>query len=278
VRIDLWLPTDDFGGLRAVEAVTSVHNHERRPRHGIEVLTMRRHKAEQLDAPTTLARPVWAWTALYIAAAALMAGLGLLVKVLANRLAGLEWAPMRGPARLLVSIPEPWLTAGLVALGAVAGLGLIFSDFLEQVSVGVSDERVVLKRPGHVQEIARDRVGPVFRDRGDLVLLGPGGEEIAREKCDLGVRRLAAAFTGHGYAWTDSDPYLDDFRLWVPKTPGLSEHANSLLKVRAEAKEGSGSAEVVKELRRELARIGIVVRDKGKQQYWRRADGDPLDR
>ncbi|WP_149261946.1 hypothetical protein [Actinomadura sp. K4S16] len=236
---------------------------------------MRRHQWEHPEAPTTLARPVWAWTTLYIAAAALMAGLGWLVKVLANWLTTLEWAPMRGPARLLVSIPEPWLTAGLVALGAVVGLGLIFSDALEQVSVAVSDDRVVLRRPGHVQEITRDRVGPVFRDRGHLVLLGRGGEEIAREKCDLSARKLAAAFTGHGYAWTDGDPYLDDFRLWVPKTPDLSEHANSLLKVRAEAMEGSRSAEVVKELRRELARIGVVVRDNGKQQYWRHSTPNP---
>ncbi|WP_141579000.1 hypothetical protein [Actinomadura sp. WMMA1423] len=238
---------------------------------------MRRHQREHPDALTTLARPVWAWAVLYITAAALAAGLGWLVRVFANWLASLEWAPMRGPARLLVSIPEPWLTAGLVALGAVAGLGLIFFDSLEQVSVGVAGDRVVLKRPGHVQEITRDRIGPVFRDRDHLVLLGRRGEEIAREKCDLSVRELAAAFTGHGYAWTDGDPYLDDFRPWVPKTPDLSEHANSLLKVRAEAMEGSGSAEVVKELRRELARIGVVVRDKGKRQYWRRSDETPLD-
>ncbi|NDU75850.1 hypothetical protein GWI34_24960 [Actinomadura sp. DSM 109109] len=225
------------------------------------------------SAPTTVARPAWAKAALYFAAAGILAGLGWLIKVLAAWVADLEWAPMRGPARLLLSIPDPWLTAGLLALGAATGLALIFFDSLEQVSVSVSRERVVLSRPGHVEEIPRNRVGPVFRDRDQLILLGPKGEEIARGKCDLSARRLAAAFTAHGYAWTDGDPYMDDFRLWVPKTPELSEHANALLKARAKALESSDSADVAKELRRELTRLGIVVRDKDKHQYWRRPGG-----
>jgi hypothetical protein len=221
------------------------------------------------DTSTTLARPAWAQGTLYVAAATLLAGAGWLLDLLAHWLVGLKWAPMRGPAELLTSIPEPWLSVGLVVLGALAGVVLIFVDALEQVSVTVSGERVVLKRPGHEQEIARERVGHVFQEKDQLVLLGPEGEELAREKCDLGVRRLAAAFTAHGYAWVDGDPYEDEFKLWVPKTPELPELANALLTARAEALKSSDSGDSVKELRRELARVGIVVRDKGKQQYWR---------
>jgi hypothetical protein len=67
----------------------------------------------------------------------------------------------------------------------------------------------------------------------------------------------------------DADPYEDEFRIWFPKTPELPDLANALLAARAEALESSDSGDSVKELRRELARIGIVVRDKGKRQYWR---------
>ncbi|CNE67840.1 Uncharacterised protein [Mycobacterium tuberculosis] len=218
---------------------------------------------------TTLARSVWFQGALYVAAAALLAGAGWLLDPLANWLVSLPRAPMRGPAELLLSVPEPWLTIGLIALGALAGTGLIFFDSLEQVSVTVSGERVVLKRPGYVQEIVREQVGHVFQEKDRLVLLGPKGEEIAREKCDLNARRLAAAFTEYGYTWADGDPYEDEFRIWAPKTPELPELANALLAARAAAMKSSDSGDSVKELRRELARIGIVVRDKGKQQYWR---------
>lgn len=226
---------------------------------------MRSHPATSI----TLARSAWAQGALYAAAAGLLAGVAWLLDPLANWLVGLRWAPMRGPARLLVSIPEPWLTVGLVGLGALAGTALIFFDSLEQTSVTVSGERVILKRTGHGQEIDREQVGHVFREKDRLVLLGPKGEEIAREKCDVNARRLAAAFTEHGYAWVAGDPYEDEFRIWVPKTPELPELANALLAARAEALKSSDSGDSVKELRRELARIGVVVRDKGRQQYWR---------
>ncbi len=221
------------------------------------------------DASTTLARSVWAQGALYAAAAVLLAGVGWLLDPLANWLVSLKWAPMQGPAELLVSVPEPWLTVSLIGLGALAGAALIFFDSLEQVSVTVSGEWVVLKRAGHLRKIAREQVGHVFREKDRLVLLGLQGEEIAREKCDLNARRLAAAFTRHGYTWVDGDPYEDEFRIWFPQTPELPDLANALLAARAKAMESSDSGDSVKELRRELARIGIVVRDKGRQQYWR---------
>ncbi|NEA22232.1 hypothetical protein [Actinomadura bangladeshensis] len=222
-----------------------------------------------LDGSTTLERSAWGQGALYVAAAVLLAGVGWLLDPLANWLVSLKWAPMRGPAELLVSVPEPWLTIGLIAVGALAGMALIFFDSLEQVSVSVSGDRVLLKRAGFLQEIVREQVGHVFQEKGRLVLLGPKGEEIAREKCDLNGRRMAAVFTEYGYAWADGDPYEDEFRIWAPKTPELPDLANALLAARAQAMKSSDSGDSVKELRRELARIGIVVRDKGKQQYWR---------
>ena len=221
------------------------------------------------DVSTTLARSAWAQGALYTGAAVLLAGVGWLLDPLAHWLVGLQWAPMRGPAELLVSVPEPWLSVGLVVLGAVAGMALIFFDSLEQVSVNVSGERVVLRRADHVQEIAREQVGHVFLEKGRLVLLGPAGEEVAREKCDLNAGRIAAAFTAHGYTWVDGDPYEDEFTIWAPNTPELPDLANALLAARAQALKASDAGESVKELRRELARVGIVVRDKGGQQYWR---------
>jgi hypothetical protein len=73
----------------------------------------------------------------------------------------------------------------------------------------------------------------------------------------------------HGFAWReDGDPYRGEFRLWVPDMPGLPDGANALLSARAKARAGreNGTVEVI---RGELRRLGVVVRDEARHQYWR---------
>ncbi|MFI8832567.1 hypothetical protein ACIGPN_16200 [Streptomyces afghaniensis] len=65
------------------------------------------------------------------------------------------------------------------------------------------------------------------------------------------------------------DPYRAEFRRWVPGTPGLPEGADALLRARAQARKSDDDAEDARELRRELLRLGVVVRDEEKRQYWR---------
>ncbi|WGD42284.1 YqeB family protein [Streptomyces cathayae] len=194
------------------------------------------------------------------------AGVGWLAGLLADWLVTLPWAPLQGPAELVVSLPAPVLPAA----GAVAGLVLGLVAQYEQLVVRLSDERVALTRKGREQEFPRDAVATVFRDGGQLVLLGHGGGELTRQECDLDTGRVADAFTEHGYAWADADPHQDEFRRWVPGAPGLPEGANALLKARQESLEKKGSSDDdVEELREELARLGVVVRDEKRRQYWR---------
>ncbi|MEU8916541.1 CysS/YqeB C-terminal domain-containing protein [Streptomyces nigrescens] len=51
--------------------------------------------------------------------------------------------------------------------------------------------------------------------------------------------------------------------------PGLPQGANALLKARAQLLDKKSSTEDLRELREELARVGVVVRDEKRQQYWR---------
>jgi hypothetical protein len=98
------------------------------------------------------------------------------------------------------------------------------------------------------------------------------GEELARKATDLDADRLQAAFVIHGFPWlAGGDPHKDEFRLWAEDMPDLPAGANALLKARARAlgKGGDGKEDAA-ELRAELARLGIVVRDEKKRQYWRR--------
>ncbi|MGP3735157.1 YqeB family protein [Streptomyces sp. GDS52] len=201
----------------------------------------------------------------YAAFGLLGAGVGWLIGPLADWLVTLPWAPLQGPAELVASLPAPALSAA----GAVAGLVLGLVAQYEQLVVRLSDDRVALTRKGRQQDFPRDAVATVFRDGKQLVLLGHDGGELTRQECDLDTGRLADAFTEHGYAWADVDPHQGEFRRWVPGTPGLPEGANALLKTRQESLEKKGSSDDVEELREELARLGVVVRDEKRRQYWR---------
>lgn len=197
------------------------------------------------------------------------AGIGWLVTLLAHWLVTLSWAPLQGPAKLLTSVPEPWLTIGGVAVGALLGLFVGFIAVHESLSVSVSPGRVVLRVRDSSQEFGRDEIALVVRDGKQLVLLGPDGMEIARESCNLSWARVAGAFAAHGYRWADEDPHREEFRRWVPGMPGLPDGADALLRARAKARKKEEGSDDARELRGELLRLGVVVRDEKQRQYWR---------
>ncbi|OIJ87895.1 YqeB family protein [Streptomyces colonosanans] len=215
---------------------------------------------------TALGEPILSTVCVYIVFALMGAGAGWLVDFLADWLVTLPWAPLQGPAELATSIPSP----ALPVAGSVAGLALGLVAQHEQLVIRLSDDRVVLTYKGREQEFPHDAIATVFRDGKQLVLLGHDGGELARQECSLDTDRVADAFTEHGHTWADADPHKNEFRRWVPNTPGLPPGANAILKARQESLEKKGpSDDDVRELREELARLGVVVRDEKRRQYWR---------
>lgn len=215
-----------------------------------------------------LREPAWSTVGVYVVLALVGAGAGWLAHLLAEWLLNLPSAPLRGPAEFVASVPVP----ALAVVGSAAGLALGGIAQYEQTVIRLTDERVVLLRMGSEQAFPRDEVAAAYRDGKHLVLLGHDGGELARERCDVDPRRVAGAFTAHGYRWADEDPHREAFRLWVPGVPGLPEGAEPLLKARQEAlRKKDLSDDDVRELRRELARLGVVVRDDKRRQYWRMA-------
>lgn len=218
------------------------------------------------DGSVVIAESAWVLVLFWVGCGVVV---GWLAPLLADWLVTLPWAPLEGPAELLSSVPEPGRTIGGVGVGALLGLVVGLIVVHESLAVSVSRGRVVLTVRDSSQEFGCDEVGLVVRDGKQLVLLGPDGMEIAREDCDLPWRRLADAFAERGYRWADEDPHREEFRRWVPGVPGLPEGADALLRARAAAREKDESAEDARELRRELLRLGVVVRDEKKRQYWR---------
>ena len=232
---------------------------------------------------TVVTEPAWMRALMWTGFPLLGAGAGWLIRSVAGWVASLPWAPLQGPFeladQLIASFGEPQATLGALAIGAVAGLALAFIAEHESLTVAVAHDRVSLKRGESSRSIERAAVDAVFLDGKQLVLLGRSGEELAREASDLGSDRLRAAFVAQGYPWlAGGDPYRDDYRLWVEDTPDLPFGANALLKARRKALDrGDDGKEDAAELRAELARLGIVVREEKKRQYWRRT-GQPPNR
>ncbi|MFD7914859.1 hypothetical protein ACFV30_29750 [Streptomyces sp. NPDC059752] len=199
------------------------------------------------------------------------AGVGWLVKTLAKWIVTLPWAPLQGPAELLTELPEPALTIAVVCAGALLGIGIVVYGRFEDLSAEISNADIALTRKGQTTQIVGSDVAMVFLDGNQFVVLGRDGGELAREKCDFKKGRVAEAIRSHGYTWVDRDPHKDDYRPWVPETPGLPEGANALLKARSLALKKRDSDDELRELREELARMGVVVRDEKARQYWRLA-------
>jgi hypothetical protein len=234
-------------------------------------------EAGKHDGATVVAEPPWVLPVVWIAFPPLGAGAGWLLKAAAGWVASLRWAPFRGPFKLVDSIPEPQVTIAALVIGGLAGLALAYQVAMENLTVTVSGDQVTLARGGSVRAITRASVSSVFLDGKHLVLLGQATEELARESVDLSADRLSDAFLTHGFPWReDGDPYEDDYRRWVEETPDLPPGAAALLKARARAL-ARGDKEDVADLRAELAKLGLVLRDQNKRQYWRRAGRPPED-
>lgn len=186
-----------------------------------------------------------------------------LLKLLANWAVTLSWTPFRGPLELVDSIPEPWATVGALGVGLVGGLILSLMAHGERLGVTVSADQVRLVGDEYEAIFDRADITAVFVDRNQLVLLGSDTGELARRPSELDVAALADAFTKRGYPWQDGDPHAGEYRRWVPDMEGLPTGANALLAARA--KDSDDAAE----LRAELVRLGVIVRDMKRKQYWR---------
>jgi hypothetical protein len=219
-----------------------------------------------LEQTTTVPTPRWARLLTWLGLTAAGAGLLLLAVRVLDRL------PLPGPFTLIRNLSGAAGTVGALAAGAVLGLVLAALVDRESLTVRIGAAEVVLIRPGGVRTVPRPDVAVAFTDRDRLVLLGRTGRELARAPCHLGGKRLRAAFTAYGIAWSDRDPYLDAYRRWVPGLPEVPPAADALFAARQAALRASDEGDA-QELREELGRLGFVVRDDHKRQHWRRAGG-----
>jgi hypothetical protein len=227
---------------------------------------------------TDLGYPRWGQALYVLVPAVVGAGLGWALTALVDLLLGLPWIPFRGPLSLIDSVPDQIAVPVLIGLGLLAGVIFGLYALHEELSITVDDQRVRLRRGDADRRLDRTAVADVFLDGKDLVLLGHDSNELARERTDRPVTRLADAFTQHGYPWrAEGDPRAGDFRLWSERAHGLPAAARAMLSMRARALKAKKTEDAA-DLRAELINLGVVVRDEGGKQYWRLAHRpDALD-
>lgn len=207
----------------------------------------------------------------FVVPAVLGVALGFGLWALVGWLLGLPWIPFRGPLQLVDAIPDRVALPVLVGLGLIAGAVFGAYALRDELALTVGDDQVRLNRGDADRRLPRTVVDAAFLDGKHLVLLSRDGNELAREQTDSPAPKLAAAFTRHGYPWRDADPRAGDFRLWTDTAQGLPAGAGALLGVRARALQDDRAQDAA-DLRAELIRLGVVVRDEGGHQYWRLAD------
>ncbi|MFJ8685592.1 YqeB family protein [Micromonospora wenchangensis] len=227
-------------------------------------------RAREPGGATKVGGDVGELVVLWVGFPLLGVAVGGLLPLVADWVAGLPWAPVQGWFELVAGLPYRRALAGGVTLGVLVGLLVAHVGTRERLIVTVDRGGVRWRRDGVDRELPRRTVTAVFVDGRELVLLGPAGAELARERSDLSRRRLRDAFDGHGWPWRDADPHRDAYRRWVAGLPDLPPGADPLLRARQRAVDADRTHDV-RELRGELARIGVVVRDEDGRQYWRPA-------
>ncbi|WP_157249523.1 YqeB family protein [Nonomuraea typhae] len=225
--------------------------------------------------PTVVTLPVLHRVLIWLGAPLVGAVLGWLLKLAIEWAATWPWVPFEKPIKLVAGLSEPHLTIGALALGLVAGLVLAFLFIADYVGVVVDDDRAVFTHGDDRQEVRRAEAAAVFLDGKHLVVQGHQTEELVRTRGELPeAADLERAFLAHGYPWVSGDPLAAEFRLWADGHPDLDAAAHSYMRLRARALE-KDQKDDAGELRGELARLGVVVREEGKKQYWRRLPSGP---
>ncbi|WP_028778529.1 YqeB family protein [Shimazuella kribbensis] len=198
--------------------------------------------------------------------------LGYFIPVIANWANQLPWVPFQGPIKLIASIEEKWVVIITAILGLIGGIWLTIAAFRDTLIIVITNDEVHLKIKETVQIFSTADITSIFLEDKKLVLLGKSGVELARENYDSSSDKVEQAFIMHGFSWSSQgDPYDSDYRPWVPETPELSPILHALLKAREQALKKK-EEESIKVLHQEAKKLGIVIRDKGSLQYWRKIE------
>ncbi|GAA1588841.1 hypothetical protein GCM10009789_48110 [Kribbella sancticallisti] len=182
------------------------------------------------------------------------------------------WLPLQGPLELISRWDGWWVVAIFTVVGALAGVLLAAIALEDTLKVTITNTDVEFVKNKVTTRVPRNQVAVAFLDGREIVLQDARSAELARERHDQlksEALQIPEAFRTHSYPWSDDgDPHADAFRRWVEDDPDLPPAANAILRARSKAFTQSDKSDL-RELRQELAKLDVAVKDKEKHQYWR---------
>jgi len=206
------------------------------------------------------------------------AALGFFLPLIADWAAGQKWVPFQGPLELIAQWDSWWVVVICTAVGLLAGILLAGMALEDTLKVTITTSGIEFLKNQKTVRVPRDQVAVVFLDGREIVVQDPSSRELARERHDQlksDAKQIPGAFRAHGYPWSEAgDPHGARFRRWVEDEPDLPPTVNAVLRARAKAfDQGDKGKADLRELRGEIGKLGYVVRDEGKRQYWRPVAG-----
>jgi hypothetical protein len=206
------------------------------------------------------------------------AALGFFLPLIADWASQLKWVPFQGPLELISTWDSWWAVLLCTAGGLIAGVLLAGLALEDTLKVTITNNDIEFLKNQKALRVPRDQVAVVFMDGREIVIQDPSSRELARERHDQlksDAKQIPGAFRAHGYPWSEAgDPQQDRFRRWVEDEPDLPPAVNAVLRARAKAfGQGDKGKADLRELRDEVGKLGYVVRDRDKRQYWRPVAG-----
>ncbi|WP_112247913.1 YqeB family protein [Kribbella monticola] len=202
------------------------------------------------------------------------AALGFFLPLIAEWGAGQKWVPFLRPLELIASWDSWWAVIACTAAGSIAGVLLAGMALEDTLKVTITNSGIEFLKNQQTVRVRREQVAVVFLDGREIVVQDASSRELARERHDQlksDARQIPGAFRRHGYPWSEAgDPHGEKFRRWVEDDPDLPPTVNAVLRARSKAfDQGDKGKADLRELREELGKLGYVVRDRNKNQYWR---------
>lgn len=193
---------------------------------------------------------------------------GWFLPVIANWLLQLPVVPWEEIVKFVASLNSFWVSMIAAVVGIIIGILLTFSIFEESLEVKVTDDHVQLKLGEHVERLEKKDISAIFMDDKQLVILDQNTNEIYREVLDVKKKNIEETFIEFNYPWYDQDPYENEYERWVMGYPDFPEKINALLHAREIALRDD-KKEDAKYLRKDLIKLGVVIRGENNAQYVR---------
>ncbi|MCK0472746.1 AtpZ/AtpI family protein [Halalkalibacter sp. APA_J-10(15)] len=194
--------------------------------------------------------------------------LGWFIPAIAGWAIKIPFIPFGGVLEWIATLESQWVSVIGVFLGVIAGIFFVFYAFSETLKITITDEEVKLNYKESVNTIHKTDTSAIYMEGKDLVFLGTEGNELFRGQPESKKKLVSEAFKQHRYPWKDKDPFENQYQRWVADHPDFPAHVNALLSARERTLKNEEKVEA-KNLRKDLADNGIVIRDEGKRQYVR---------